>query len=46
MNLMLLFLLGCLVLGLWVPPRRQVRWLIGIITVLLVAFFLLAPNRL
>jgi hypothetical protein len=46
MNLMLAFLFGCIVLGLWLPPRRQVRWLVGIIAVLLVAFFLFSPSHL
>ena len=46
MNLMLAFLFGCLVLGLWAPTRRQVRWLVGIIAVLLIAYFLVSPTHL
>jgi hypothetical protein len=46
MNLMLVFLFGCVVLGLWAPPRRQVRWLVGILVGLLIAFFLLSPSHL
>ena len=46
MNVMLVFLFGCVALGLWAPPRRQVRWLVGILVVLLIAFFLLSPSHL
>jgi hypothetical protein len=46
MNIMLVFLFGCVALGLWAPPRRQVRWLVGILVALLIAFFLLSPSHL
>lgn len=46
MNLMLVFLFGCVALGLWAPPKRQVRWLVGFATVALIIFFLLSPRHL
>lgn len=46
MNLMLAFLFGCVALGMWAPPRRQVRWLVGFLTVALIVYFLLSPSHL
>ena len=46
MNLMLVVLFGCVALGLWAPPKRQVRWLVGFITIGLIVFFLLSPRHL
>jgi hypothetical protein len=45
-NLMLVFLFGCIALGMWAPAKRQIRWLVGILTVLLITYFLLSPAHL
>lgn len=45
MNLMLGFIFICILLGLWAPARRQARWLIPTLAVLMVVFFWLTPHR-
>lgn len=43
---MLLFLAICMVIGLWAPTRQRMDRLIVLLTICLVAFFFLFPNRL
>jgi hypothetical protein len=43
---MVLFLLGCLVLGLWMPAGKKMGSILVMLTAGLVFFFLLYPNKL
>ena len=46
MNLMVGFLAGCIVLGLWAKPRKNLAYVIAGLTVLLVLFYLVKPDHL
>ena len=43
---MALFLLCCLIFGLWMPARKKVGGMLVLLTTGLVLFFLLFPNKL
>jgi hypothetical protein len=45
MRYMIFFLLACILLGLWVPPKVRLQWVVLVLAILLVAFFILAPHR-
>ena len=46
MNILVLFLAGCVGLGLWAPPKKKLAYVIAGLTVLLIVFFLIKPDRL
>lgn len=45
MNYMILYLLICVILGLWLPPKAKAGYIVAVLAVLLVAFFLIAPRH-
>jgi hypothetical protein len=45
MKYMLLFLLACIVLGLWGPTKKQFTAIVAVLAVLLVVFLYLQPNK-
>src|SRR5258708_5049453 len=45
MKYMLLFLLACIVLGLWGPTKKQFTAIVAVLAVLLVVFFYLQPAK-
>ena len=45
MTYMLLFLLACIVLGLWAPAKRKLAWVVPVLAVLLVVFLYLQPSK-
>jgi hypothetical protein len=45
MMYMLLFLLACVVLGLWGPTKKRLTTVVAVLAVLLVVFLYLQPNK-
>ena len=45
MNYMLLFLLACIILGLWSPTKAKRGWIVAVLVVLLVAFLFVSPSH-
>lgn len=45
MNYMLLFLVLCLIIGLWSPTKAKRGWVVGVLAVTLIVFFLVLPYR-
>ncbi len=45
MNYMILFLVLCVVLGLWSPPKARRSWIVAALAVLLVLFFFISPSH-
>jgi hypothetical protein len=45
MKYMLLFLLACIVLGLWGPTKKQFTAIVAVLAVLLVVFLYLQPAK-
>lgn len=45
MNYMALFLILCLIVGLWSPTRAKRGWIVGVLAVVLVLFFLVSPSH-
>jgi hypothetical protein len=43
---MLVFLMACVGLGLWAPPKKNFAYAVAGLAMLLVIFYLLQPNRL
>jgi hypothetical protein len=43
---MLLFLAGCVGLGLWAPPKNKLAYGVAGLTMLLIVFFLIKPDHL
>lgn len=42
---MVAFLVVCIILGLWAPPKAKLGVLVLVLAVALVAFFWLSPHR-
>lgn len=45
MNFMVLFLVLCLILGLWGRPNAKRGWMVAALAVALVLFFVVAPRH-
>ena len=42
---MLVFLVLCVILGLWSKPKAKRGWMVAALAVALVVFFIILPNR-
>ena len=45
MNYMIVFLIICICLGLWAPPKKKLAGVVLALAAALVVFFLLSPHR-
>lgn len=45
MTYIVLFILLCIFLGLWVPAKVRLHWLILVLAIMLVTLFILSPHR-
>jgi hypothetical protein len=43
---MLVFLIGCVCLGLWAPPKKNFAYAVAGLALLLVIFYLIKPDHL
>lgn len=45
MNFMLAFLVLCVLLGLWSPPKAKRSWIVVVLAVIMVAFFYVSSSH-
>ena len=45
MKFMLVFLVLCVVLGLWSPPKAKRGWIVAVLAVIMVAYFFVSPSH-
>lgn len=45
MNYMILFLVACVILGLWSSPKAKRSWIVAVLAIGMIVFFLISPRH-